>query len=102
MFKNSTRRRHLRLMRLARTLVSECQRRRILGRSGPIKAAPADLIALAFGQQLQLDQVEALRYLEAARVEQGLHPDILVYAAILNGDLEDEEPYELEAAPTEV
>ncbi|MGD6765994.1 hypothetical protein ACOKM5_44435 [Streptomyces sp. BH097] len=97
MFNTSTRRRHIRLMRLARKLVGECQRRRILGRPGPIKAAPGELISLAFGQQLQLDEDEALRYLEAARVEQGLCPDILAYAAILNGDLDDEEPYEIEA-----
>ncbi|MGP9023207.1 hypothetical protein ACT1U9_32985 (plasmid) [Streptomyces sp. BR1] len=93
MFKTSTKRRHLQLMRLARHLIGECQRRRILGRPGPIKAAPDDLIALAFGRQIQLDQDEALRYLDSARVEKGLNRELVLYPA----DVDDQEQGEVAA-----
>jgi len=60
--KHQQRVRHQRLLRLAAVLVSPLQ----------LPAAPADLVALAFGRhQMEVTEEEAARYLDAARVDRG-------------------------------
>jgi hypothetical protein len=60
--KHHQRVRHQRLMRLPSILVNPCEQ----------AAAPADLVALAFGRhQMEVTEEEAARYLDAARVDRG-------------------------------
>ncbi|MFI8177962.1 hypothetical protein ACIF6H_32230 [Streptomyces microflavus] len=61
--KHQQRVRHQRLMRAASILLADCFAR---------TAAPADLVALAFGRyQMEITEDEAARYLNAAQVQRG-------------------------------
>ncbi|MGW7268277.1 hypothetical protein [Streptomyces sp. NPDC054842] len=92
---NRQQRRHRQLMGMAHRLLVECHSAQVhadfLGRPVPHVVA-GDLVALAFGSQLQVDQEEALRFLEAARVEAGLSRRLIAYPSVDEDREQDDDP----------